>query len=102
MNNPFVKYNEIALLDEIQEYVLSTYGKHYVGEDNVQAMDLIISSGHGVGFTVGNIMKYVSRYGKKKGFNRDDVLKIIHYALFLLYVHDKNVKKTNITKDVSE
>jgi hypothetical protein len=39
---------------------------------------------------VGNIMKYAQRYGKKNGFNRADILKIIHYAIILLYVHDTN------------
>lgn len=87
------KYKEGALLDELKSYVDKTYDpaeNHYVGSDNVQAMDLIIASGHGIGFVVGDIIKYASRYGKKKGQERKDILKILHYALFLLFLHDKN------------
>jgi hypothetical protein len=38
-------------------------------------------------------MKYVQRYGKKAGRNRQDLLKVLHYALMLLYVHDIEVEK---------
>ena len=86
---PLYKFNETELMNEFVEYVNSTYKQHYVGEDNVQAMELIASSGHGSGFTMGNIIKYSSRYGKKDGKNRDDVMKMLHYALLALYVHDK-------------
>ena len=33
-------------------------------------------------------MKYAQRYGKKDGYNRKDLLKVLHYALIELYVHD--------------
>lgn len=87
MENNF-KYNEDVLVDQLKKYIESTYEKHYVGENNVQALDLIFSSGHGIGFTIGNILKYSSRYGKKNGYNRDDVMKILHYAILLLGRHD--------------
>lgn len=82
------KYNEAALLKELKEYIDATYGQHY-SQNKFQATEFIIDSGHGVGFTVGNVMKYAQRYGKKAGRNRQDILKIIHYALMLLHVHDK-------------
>lgn len=85
---PF-KYNEKELLDELRSYLASTYGKHYVGDDNVQAMDLIASAHHAEGFCIGSIIKYASRYGKKGGRNRADLLKIIHYAFLALWDKDK-------------
>jgi hypothetical protein len=33
-------------------------------------------------------MKYAKRYGNKEGKNRKDLLKILHYAIIMLYVHD--------------
>ena len=81
------KYSEDTVIAEIQQYIDSTYNLHY-SQNKVQATEFIIDSGHGVGFTVGNIMKYAQRYGKKNGFNRDDILKIMHYAVMLLHVHD--------------
>ena len=34
-------------------------------------------------------MKYAQRYGNKDGYNRKDLLKVLHYGLIALYVHDK-------------
>jgi len=87
------KYNEKELLEEFSRYVDSTYGQHYVGEDNTQSLDIIFSSGNGIGFTVGNVQKYSARYGKKKGHNRDDLVKAMHYCLLALYRHDIEHKK---------
>jgi hypothetical protein len=33
---------------------------------------------------MGNILKYAQRYGKKEGRNKDDLLKVIHYAIIQL------------------
>jgi len=51
-------------------------------------MDLISASGHGVGFCLGNVLKYASRYGKKDGANRTDLMKIMHYTLLAINEHD--------------
>ena len=59
------KYNEGALLNELKEYIDKTYGEHY-SQDKFQTTEFIIDSGHGVGFTVGNIIKYAQRYGDRK------------------------------------
>ena len=47
------KYGEDAILAELKAYIDKTYGSHY--GDRVQAQDLIVSSGHGEGFYIGNI-----------------------------------------------
>ena len=41
-----------------------------------------------MGFCLGNVLKYAQRYGKKNGLNKDDLMKIAHYAIMALYVHD--------------
>ncbi len=81
------KYEEDRLLQEVKDYIQGTYSAHYAGADGIQAFDLVKASGHGEGFLVGNIIKYASRYGKKGGHNRKDLIKIIHYAVMLLHVH---------------
>lgn len=83
------KYREDVALRDITEYINNTYGEHYA-QNKIQTTEFVIDSGHGVGFTVGNIIKYAQRYGKKNGYNRNDIMKIIHYAIMLLYVHDTN------------
>lgn len=91
------KFNEGALIQEFHDYIDSTYGQHY-SQDKFQAAEFIIDSGHGMGFALGNVLKYAQRYGKKDGTNRKDLMKILHYALIALYQHDldEEEKKKNI------
>lgn len=80
------KFDEDLYVEEILSYIKSTYKQHYAGK--YQATDMIIDAGHGEGFTIGSIMKYAKRYGKKDGKNRKDLMKIIHYAIIALHIHD--------------
>ena len=81
------KFNEDKNLQELKAYIDATYGEHYAS-DKYQATDVIIDSGHGEGFVMGNIMKYAKRYGNKAGKNRKDLLKILHYGIIMLNIHD--------------
>ena len=67
------KFNEEKLLTEFKEYVDATYDAHYSKEK-----------------LIGNVMKYAQRYGKKgsDADARKDLLKVLHYALMQLHVHD--------------
>ena len=86
------KYDENDNILELLKYVNSTYEQHY-SKNKFQATEIIIDGGHGEGFCIGNIMKYAQRYGNKNGYNRQDLLKVIHYALIMLHVHDKTHSK---------
>ena len=88
------KYNEDKLLKELSSYIDNTYDQHY-SLNKYQSTEFIIDSGHGEGLCIGNIMKYAQRYGKKGGRNRKDLLKVLHYALFMLFVHDKETQNEN-------
>ena len=81
------KYSEDRLIKELQEYVDATYGEHY-SQNKFQTTEFIIDNGHGMGFCLGNVIKYTQRYGKKEGYNRKDLLKVLHYALIALHTHD--------------
>ena len=81
------KFNEEQLINELQEYINSTYSAHY-SKSKFQSTEFIIDCGHGQGFALGNVLKYVQRYGKKDGYNRADLMKVLHYALIALYNHD--------------
>jgi len=82
------KYREDELLSELQSYIDATYDEHY-SQNKFQATEFIIDGGHGMGFCIGNILKYAQRYGKKDGFNRKDLTKVLHYAIIALYIHDE-------------
>lgn len=81
-------FNEKGLLEEMQEYIDSTYDAHY-SQDKYQSTEIIEDMGHGMGFALGNVIKYCQRYGKKNGFNRDDLKKVIHYGIIALAMHDR-------------
>ena len=83
------KYNEDVLLKEFKSYIDATYGEHY-SKDKFQATEFIMDGGHGTGFCIGNVLKYAQRYGKKgtREDSRKDLMKVLHYALMQLYVHD--------------
>jgi hypothetical protein len=87
------KYNEGESLKEIQSYIDATYDQHY-SRNKFQATEFIIDAGHGTGFNIGNMMKYTQRYGRKgdPAEWRKDLLKVIHYAIMQLHVHDTENK----------
>ena len=83
------KYNEGKILQEIEAYLKSTYKGHYVCDDQkIQTLDLIESIGDAEAFCRSNAIKYLSRFGKKDGKNRKDILKVIHYAILLYHFAD--------------
>ena len=87
------KFNEDKNLNELKRHIDSTYNSHY-SKEKFQATEFIIDGGHGTGFCIGNIMKYAQRYGKKGDQTqaRKDLMKILHYAIIQLYVHDYNLE----------
>ena len=80
------KFNEDKTLNLVKNYIDKTYNQHY-SDGKYQATDIIIDSGHGEGFCLGNIMKYAMRYGKKDN-KQIELLKIIHYATIALYIEE--------------
>jgi hypothetical protein len=91
------KYNEGELIREFKNYIDSTYDQHY-SQNNFQATEFIIDGGHGTGFCIGNVLKYAQRYGKKgtPADARKDLLKVLHYAIIQLYIHDQRAKLSSL------
>jgi len=87
------KFSEDNNINLIKDHIDDTYKAHY-SENKFQATEFILDSGHGTGFCIGNILKYAQRYGKKgsKEDHRKDLMKIIHYAIIQLHVHDLGKK----------
>lgn len=78
------KYREDEILKEIQDYLGGTYNAHYTSkESKTQTLDLIESIGDAEAFCRSNAIKYLSRFGKKNGKSRLDILKAIHYCVLL-------------------
>ena len=86
---PVWTFNEKQTIARVMEYISETYNAHY-SQGRIQATEFIVDGGHGEGFCIGNILKYAQRYGKKEGYNRKDLLKVLHYGIIALHVHDLN------------
>jgi hypothetical protein len=84
--NGFWKYEEDKTLKEIEQYLSSTYHSHYTSQESkTQTLDLIESIGDAEPFTRSNAIKYLSRFGKKNGKSKMDILKAIHYCILLYH-----------------
>ena len=81
---PEYKINECQIIQDLKNYIDNTYDSHYENGVKRLATEIIIDQGHGKGFCMGNILKYSQRYGKKEGKNKNDLLKVIHYAIIQL------------------
>ena len=91
-----MKYEEDKILEEIQNYIKSTYGEHYsTTKDGFQVQDMLRQLGIDKDFCQANAIKYLCRYGKKDGKNRKDLLKAIHYVILLLSSEDADKEKLN-------
>ena len=93
-------FDEEKILEEIKNGIDETYRSHYA-QNKVQSTEFIADAGHGEGFCIGNIIKYAQRYGKKNGYNREDLKKIIHYAIIMMCLHDKRNEEFKAIIDAS-
>ena len=92
----FWKYEEDKTLKDVEEYLASTYHSHYTSEQSkTQTLDLIESIGDAEAFTRSNAIKYLSRFGKKNGKSKMDILKAIHYCILLYHFAGLHKNTTN-------
>jgi hypothetical protein len=93
------KRNEDKIIREIQEYVDKTYSQHYAGSNNRDVVDDWEDVGIAKEAFQSNIIKYAKRFGKKDGDNPKDIMKIIHYSIFLLNELQQNDGSQMINMD---
>lgn len=79
------KYNEDIIIDKIVETIAKSYQEHYSAKEEIQTLDIIDACCDVSAFSKGNIIKYITRYGKKDGKNPKDLLKAIHYIVLLYH-----------------
>lgn len=82
-------YTEDKQIEEIKTYVLNTYQQHYAVSEEIQVVDIWETLGSLESTSRDTAIKYLMRYGKKDGKNKKDLLKAVHYIIYMMYVHDK-------------
>lgn len=94
--NGFWKYEEDKTLKELQDYLSGTYRSHYTSQESkTQTLDLIESIGDAEPFCRSNAIKYLSRFGKKNGKSKLDILKAMHYCVLLYHFAGLHKKSTD-------
>ena len=92
----FWRYEEGKTLKALEEYIISTYKAHYTSEDSkVQVLDLIESIGDAEPFSRSNAIKYLSRFGRKNGKSKADLLKAMHYCVLLYHFSGLHANESN-------
>ena len=83
------KYKEDVIINKVIKYIASTYGEHYAGNNGTQVIDLWDSLGSLGTTSRDTAIKYLSRYGKKEGYNEKDLLKAVHYIVLMMYAAEQ-------------
>ena len=79
------KYAEDRIIADLHAYIDKTYEQHYKTENDVQCFDAWIALGDATPTFRNTAMKYLWRYGKKNGNNKDDLMKVLHYTIMCFY-----------------
>jgi hypothetical protein len=81
------KYAEDRIISDFKSYIDKTYGQHYkTNQQSIECFDAWIALGDSTPTFRNTALKYLWRYGKKNGSNKDDLMKTLHYVLMCLYV----------------
>lgn len=84
--SPKYKYKEDEIIRDFHAYIDKTYGQHYMTEEqNIECFDVWLALGDSMPTFRNTAIKYLWRYGKKNGSNKDDLMKVLHYTLMMLY-----------------
>ena len=90
-----MRFNEKKFLKEVEEYIEGTYNQHYVGNKQIQTIDVWETLGNVDTTCRDTAIKYLMRYGKKGGHNRKDLLKAVHYIVLLAHFTSEDVTNGN-------
>lgn len=93
------KYDEGRSLQELEEYIESTYSAHYV-RDDLTVFDVWKSQGSLETTARDTAQKYLARYGRKNGKDKKDLLKALHYIMLMMHVHNQERAREGAREDM--
>jgi len=91
-DGPMYKYNEPEIITALKEYVDKTYGQHYNTNKKITCFDAWMALGDAAPTFRNTAIKYLWRYGKKNGNNKDDLMKALHYIMLTLHADHYKTK----------
>lgn len=91
---------ELEFLNSFSDYITNTQMNYYSKYDKesgemIDTIDVINNSTKDINsFLQGNVIKYITRYGSKNGFNRKDLYKAMHYIMYsAFFLEDAEAEK---------
>lgn len=89
------RYGEDTSIKKLHDYIDATYKQHYATpNEDIQAIDAWYTLGNCDTSCRDTIIKYAWRLGRKD-IEEKEVMKIMHYCLFLLEVYRRRDKNAN-------
>lgn len=82
-----LRYDESLYMEKVLDHILKTNTAHYSGD--IQYVEWNFSKRKSVDFFIDSAETYLARYGKKSGYNREDLMKAIHFILIAWYFSDR-------------
>ena len=78
------KFKENIIVNDVMDYVNKTYDSHYAKTKNYQATEIIIDQKPRYRFLYGQYSKVCSEIRQERSRNKNDLMKVIHYAIIQL------------------
>lgn len=84
-----MQYNYELALQDVKEHIDGFRTRNYYSsKGGAEVIDLLRTEHLLEGFCIGNVMKYITRLGKKSDEKRPDIMKCFHYLVILLILED--------------
>lgn len=78
-----MKYKEDLVMKDLQKHIDQTYKTHYTTESGLQALDMWMALGNFSTSCRDAAIKYLFRFGKKNGSQKEDLLKAMHFIMYM-------------------
>ena len=84
-----MEYNYVKALEDVKEHIERFRQQNYYASlGGTEVIDLLRTEQLLEGFCIGNVLKYVTRLGKKDVEKNPDIMKAFHYLVILLILED--------------
>lgn len=78
-----MKYKEDLVMKDLQKHIDQTYKTHYTTDSGLQALDMWMALGSFSTSCRDAAIKYLFRFGKKNGAQKEDLLKAMHFIMYM-------------------
>ncbi len=84
-----MEYNYEKALEDVKDHIdRFRSSNYYASLGGTEVIDLLRTEQLLEGFCIGNVLKYVTRLGKKEVQKNTDIMKAFHYLVILLILED--------------